>query len=231
MPLGGKIRVATQRGCGALPPGAPERDWVLLVVTDNGVGIDEDVIARVFDPFFTTKGAAGSGLGLASVQGIVSALDGHVDLTSIPGKGTTVTIALPSVAPPPSIAPPSPRPAAHTSSDRRVILVDDDDDVRETTARILRDAGFEVVEASNAYEGLAAMALGTPAVLVTDVVMPGGMNGLDLADVARRDFPDVGVVLLSAYADSLVGNGPPLPHRLLQKPVSVEVLLEAITDG
>jgi signal transduction histidine kinase/ActR/RegA family two-component response regulator len=241
MPLGGTIRIATARGPCAIPPGAPELDWVLIVVADDGVGIADDVIGRVFDPFFTTKGPAGSGLGLASVQGIVSALGGRVDISSTRGKGTTVTIALPpdetslrGVDPPNRAARPpeaSRREASRREGPRRVILVDDDDQVREPTAAILRNRGFEVVEASNAYDGLAAMAAGPPDVLVTDVVMPGAMNGLDLADLAQRDFPDVAVVLLSAYADALVGDRPPTSHRLICKPITADGLIDAVDDA
>jgi signal transduction histidine kinase len=228
MPLGGTIRIATARGPCAIPSSAPERDWVLLVVADNGPGIPEDIIGKVFDPFFTTKGPAGSGLGLASVHGIISALGGHVTVTSIPGSGTTVTIALPpvEVVSPPMIA--TKRDTTPTRTGRRVILVDDDDDVREATAQFIRERGFEVVEASTAYEGLAAMAQSPPDVLVTDIVMPGGMNGLDLADLTRQEFPGVAVVLMSAYADALIPDRSPMPHRLVCKPISTDDLLDAL---
>src|SRR5205823_3601286 len=130
--------IVTARGPCAIRPGGPEDDWVVLVVTDNGVGIPDDVIGKVFDPFFTTKGASGSGLGLASVHGIVSGLGGHVGITSRPGQGTTVTIALPpaSESAAPHIAPER---TAEPRTGRRVVLVDDDDDVRQPTARFLRD--------------------------------------------------------------------------------------------
>ena len=95
LPLGGIIRVATVRGRGEIPTGSAPSEWVQLIVADNGVGIPEDIIAKVFDPFFTTKGDSGSGLGLASVHGIVSSLGGHVAIASRYGSGTTVTVALP----------------------------------------------------------------------------------------------------------------------------------------
>jgi CheY-like chemotaxis protein len=224
LPRGGRIRIATARRSYGLAPSATEREWIVIVVADDGVGIPDDIIGKVFDPFFTTKGPAGSGLGLASVQGIVSALGGRIEITSIPGSGTTVTVTLPSAAhsPPPVIA--------STSGGNRVVLVDDDGDVRESTVCVLRERGFDVVEASSAYAALAAMAQCPPDVLVTDIMMPGGMNGLDLADIARREFPDVAVVLLSAYADALIGDGTPLPHRLVGKPISVDELIEALSD-
>ena len=115
-----------------------------------------------------------------------------------------------------------------TRTGRRVILVDDDDDVREATAQFIRERGFEVVEASTAYEGLAAMAQSPPDVLVTDIVMPGGMNGLDLADLTRQEFPGVAVVLMSAYADALIPDRSPMPHRLVCKPISTDDLLDAL---
>ena len=228
MPLGGTIRIATARGTCAMPSSAPERDWVLLIVADNGPGIPEEINGKVFDAFFTTKGTAGSGLGLARVHGIITAHGGHVTLTSITGSGTTVTIALPpvEVASPPMIA--TKRDTTPTRTGRRVILVDDDDDVREVTAQFIRERGFEVIEASTAYEGLAAMAQSPPDVLVTDIVMPGGMNGLDLADLTRQEFPGVAVVLMSAYADALIPDRSPMPHRLVCKPISTDDLLDAL---
>jgi CheY-like chemotaxis protein len=250
MPLGGKIRISTYRQNGSFPPGAPDSEWVQVVVADNGVGIPDDIIANVFDPFFTTKGGGGSGLGLASVHGIVSALGGHVGLTSTPGVGTTVTIALPpavvdqgpsgprqSGVQGPSgprqsgvQGPSGPRQSGvqGPSGPRRVVLVDDDAAVREPTARLLRERGFDVVEAASAHDGLTAMAQCPPDVLVTDIVMPGGMNGVDLAHVARQEFPDVAVLLVSGYADAVIDDGTPLPHRLLNKPFSSDELLDAL---
>jgi CheY-like chemotaxis protein len=201
---------------------------VLVIVADNGAGIPDDIIGKVFDPFFTTKGPAGSGLGLSTVHGIVTALGGHVSITSTPGHGTTVTVALPPESPLPASAVPADAATARDSAARRVVLVDDDDDVREPTARMLRDRGFEVVEASNAHDGLAAMAQAPPDALLTDIVMPGGMNGLDLADLTRKEFPGVAVVVMSAYGDSLIADRAPTPHRVLCKPISTDDLLDAL---
>jgi PAS domain S-box-containing protein len=228
MPHGGMIRISTTRGPCAIPPGAPERDWVLLIVADNGTGIPGDVLEKVLDPFFTTKGPAGSGLGLASVHGLVTALGGHIAIASTPDHGTTVTIALPAEGALVPRAVSADTTTTRNRAIRRVVLVDDDDDVREPTARLLRERGLEVIEASNAYDGLAALAHDPPDVLLTDIVMPGGMNGLDLAELARREFPGVAVVVMSAHADSVIADRTPTPHRLLCKPISGPDLLDAL---
>jgi signal transduction histidine kinase len=230
LPLGGIIRVTTARGVGAIPPGSPPREWVQLVVADNGVGIPDDIIGKVFDPFFTTKGDAGSGLGLATVHGIVSALGGHVGITSTCGRGTTVTVALPPEHAAPLALPSPHRAQPRTDGTRRVVLVDDDVEVREPTARLLRDSGFEVVEAATAYDGLEAITQCPPDVLVTDIVMAGGMNGVDLAELSQRQFPSVAVLLVSGYADAMIDDGTPIPHRLLSKPFSSDDLLDALDD-
>jgi signal transduction histidine kinase len=223
---GGEIRISTRHDRGAFHPGSEERDWIKLVVADNGIGIPDDVIDKVFEPFFTTKGGAGSGLGLASVHGIVSALGGHVAISSTVGLGTSVTIALPATRG----APTEPPGADHErrTGGRRIILVDHDSAQREPTARLLRECGFDVIEAANASDGLAAMAQCPPDVLVTDLVIPGAMNGLDLAERARHEFPGVAVLFVSGYADAVIADGSPIPHRFVSKPVSAGELLDAL---
>ena len=225
LPSGGRIRIRTSAERGSIPRGAPERDWLTLVVEDNGSGMPADVVDKVFEPFFTTKGGAGSGLGLASVHGIVTALGGHVAIASSLGAGTSVTIALPFEQPHRQLPATVERP--HDGA-RRIILVDYDGDQRAPTARLLRDRGFVVVEAATASDGLAAMALVEPDVLVTDLVIPGSMNGLDLAARARNDYPGVAVLFVSGYTDAVIADGSPLPHRFVRKPVSADELLEAL---
>jgi hypothetical protein len=185
LPDGGTVRIATRRERSAFDPEGEERDWVVLIVADDGVGIPDDIIDKVFEPFFTTKGGGGSGLGLAGVHGIVTALGGRVAISSTVGRGTTVTLALPIAA-----TSPSPNPPADRSPDgRRVLLVDQDAEQRAPAAQLLRERGFDVVEAASASDGLAAMAERAPDVLVTDLVIPGAMNGLDLAARARHEHP------------------------------------------
>jgi CheY-like chemotaxis protein len=224
LPDGGTIRIATGHDHGAFHPGTDERDWVTLIVSDDGVGIPDDIIDNVFEPFFTTKGGGGSGLGLASVHGIVTALGGHTAISSTVGVGTTVTIALPAakvVASPPSTR-------ARSTDAQRVVLVDHDCEERAPTARLLRERGFSVIEAENASDGLAAMARCSPDVLVTDLVLPGAMSGLDLAARVRHEFPGVSVVFVSSYADAVIADGSPIPHRLVRKPLSGDELAEAL---
>ena len=226
MPAGGRIRITTSLERRAIPHGGPEREWATLAVEDNGIGIPNDVLDKVFEPFFTTKGGAGSGLGLASVHGIVTALGGHIAITSSVGVGTSVTIALPFERARWRVSPASVE-GSHRGP-HRVLLVDNDGDERAPTARLLRDRGFDVIEAATASDGLAAMAQCEPDVLVTDLVIPGTMNGLDLAARARHEFPHVAVLFVSGYTDAVIADGSPLPHRFVRKPVSADELLEAM---
>jgi signal transduction histidine kinase/ActR/RegA family two-component response regulator len=224
LPDGGTVRIATRRERGAFDPDGEERDWVVLIVADDGVGIPDDIIDKVFEPFFTTKGGGGSGLGLAGVHGIVTALGGRVAISSAVGRGTTVTLALPMAA-----TSPSPDPPADRSPDgRRVLLVDQDVEQRAPAAQLLRERGFDVVEAASASDGLAAMAQRAPDVLVTDLVIPGAMNGLDLAARARHVHPGVSVLVVSEFADAVIADGSPIPHRLVRKPLSADELAEAV---
>jgi signal transduction histidine kinase/CheY-like chemotaxis protein len=224
LPDGGTVRIATRRERGAFEPDDDERDWVVLIVADDGVGIPDDIIDKVFEPFFSTKGGGGSGLGLASVHGIVTALGGHVAISSTVGRGTTVTLALPLDATTPAANPPADR----SPDGRRVLLVDHDAEQRAPTAQLLRERGFDVVEAGSASDGLAAMAERTPDVLVTDLVIPGAMNGLDLAARARHEHPGVSVLVVSEYADAVIADGSPISHRLVRKPLSADELAEAV---
>jgi CheY-like chemotaxis protein len=111
---------------------------------------------------------------------------------------------------------------------RRALLVDQDRTERRPTAALLRERGFEVIEAETASDGLAAMAQCVPDVLITDLVIPGEMTGLDLAARARHDFPGVPVLFVSGYADAVIADGSPIPHRLVRKPVSADELSLAL---
>jgi DNA-binding NtrC family response regulator len=108
------------------------------------------------------------------------------------------------------------------------VLVDHDGVERAPTARLLRERGFDVVEAENACDGLAAMASCAPDVLVTDLVVPGAMNGLELATRAKREHPGVSVLVVSAYADAVIADGSPIPHRIIRKPLSAQELTDAL---
>lgn len=236
MPRGGRLRIETA-GCEA------EGDWarrqgdhphpcVCLMISDTGCGMAPDVRDRAFEPFFTTKAKGeGSGLGLATVYGIVTQAGGGVVVRSEPGLGTTIRVELPTteeVAGPVLKVPPG-RPAA--SLGETILLVEDEDMVREPTMRILARNGYTVLSASNADEALlvAHEHPGTISLLLTDVVMPG-RSGKDLAAELRGLRPGTRVLYMSGYNQEVViheGSPAEGPH-LIEKPFIAVDLLRAI---
>jgi signal transduction histidine kinase len=206
--------------------------YIEIRVTDTGKGMDQSTLSRVFEPFFTTKQfGGGSGLGLSVVYGFVKQSGGAVHIESAPGTGTTVTLLLPAI-PPPS------RPEAHpvagprpsVGSSRLVLLVEDDAEVRTVMRRHLTDIGHLVIEAPAGDEALAIID-GVPdlSVLVSDIVMPGAMDGRHLAQLAKQKRPGLHVVLVTGYADGLdVQGGPHGSFTVLRKPCTKEELAAAI---
>lgn len=202
------IRAANASCASPVKPGEPAPgDYVSLSVADTGSGMPADVQERAFEPFFTTKGPGkGSGLGLSQVLGMAKQLHGGVSISSVCGVGTSVTIFLPraekGLAQQES---PMTSDDTYTALGRnvRVLLVDDDADVRSIAAAMLRDAGHEVVEVASGAAALDALAQSTaPAeLLLTDVVMPG-MDGVELAAIVRRDWPELAVLFMTGYAGS-----------------------------
>ena len=205
--------------------------YVCIQVTDTGHGMSADVRTRAFDPFFTTKDVGkGSGLGLASVYGIVQRQGGRVELDSEPDRGTRVTVWLPSVAKPRERDAPEAAPVETTTDVWRILLVEDDDMVREWAHRTLAQHGHEVRSCGDGDAALQMMRDSAPHVLITDIVM-AGMRGTELALRARELQPGLGVLFMSGYADSDVaewrsvgGEG----SRFLAKPFGVDALLQAV---
>jgi len=205
MPHGGKIAVAlSQAPQNTAPP--PEispapHGFVRLSVADHGKGIPPGDLPRVFEPFFTTKAPGkGTGLGLSVVDGIVRQHKGWIEVASTVDKGSVFTVHLPRVmeAAEEAPAPPAPTPAGGTE---RILLVEDDAALRALAARVLRRLGYAVTEAASGPDALAAWEKG-PApfrLLVTDMVMPGGLSGVELARTLRGDDPKLRVVVMSGY--------------------------------
>jgi CheY-like chemotaxis protein len=213
---------------------APGR-YVEIGVTDTGKGMDQATLSRVFEPFFTTKQfGGGSGLGLSVVYGFVKQSEGAVHIESAPGRGTTVTLLLPACeAPgrPDARQIPGPRPSVGSS--RLVLLVEDDAEVRTVLRRHLTDIGHMVIEAPAGDEALAIID-GVPelSVLVSDIVMPGAMDGRRLAQLAKQKRPGLRVVLVTGYADGLdVQGGPHGSFTVLRKPCTKEELAAAIATA
>jgi signal transduction histidine kinase len=228
MPGGGK---ALLEGSNETLAGArtdlPAGDYVRLTLSDNGVGMSEDVMARAFDPFYTTKGVGkGAGMGLAQAYGFARQSGGALTLESRLGHGTRVTLYLPRAAEPVSGRPSPSAPRDVSAGKGKVLLVEDNEHVRETVSAALKAAGFEIRTAATADEAQRRIDGGEryDAVL-TDVVMPGELSGLDLARHIRQRHPRTGVVVVTGYTDRAVD----LPGvRALPKPYELQQAVDAL---
>jgi nitrogen-specific signal transduction histidine kinase/CheY-like chemotaxis protein len=229
---GGTIRItATNRH--KVADLGPASDCVELTVTDTGSGMPPEVLARVFEPFFTTKDAGkGSGLGLPQVYGFAQQSGGKLTIDSAPGAGTTVTLLLPRSLREPT-ASREPQVATGTSirtgiDHGTLLLVEDDNEVAALTREMLSCLGFKVIHATTPAAALGALANGRPVdVVLSDIMMPGGMSGLDLAREIRRRKPGLPVVLTTGYAEAAAGMEP-REFKLLLKPYSIEALSAAL---
>ena len=213
MPDGGLISIETANDMGDELPIDLRHDggFVRISVRDTGSGIEPEVMGRIFDPFFTTKPIGqGTGLGLSMIHGFVNQSGGHVLAHSAPGSGSTFTIYLPrylgEVTPEGVV-----EPAQSSLGGGRgmILVVDDDATVRMLMAEALREEGYSVIEATDGVTGLTTLQ-SQPAVdlLITDVGLPGGMNGRQVADAARVIIPRLKVLFVTGYAESTaVGNG------------------------
>jgi two-component system, cell cycle sensor histidine kinase and response regulator CckA len=181
--------------------------YVLLEMSDSGRGMDAETRDRVFDPFFTTK-QEGTGLGLATVYGIVKQSGGHIVLDSEPGVGTTFTIHFPSSGEPTPATLRAPRETESPDGTETILLVEDDDAVRRLVARTLQSHGYHVIEASSPAQALQTVEEQAEFdLLLTDVVMPG-MNGRQLAETLLADRPTLRVLFTSGYpADTMIRHG------------------------
>ena len=220
MPNGGVIRWETSLVAGA--------DQVRLSVSDTGVGMDCDTQARIFEPFYTTKELGkGTGLGLSTVFGIVQQLGGQIECVSAPGAGTTFIILLPRVASTAARDPgPTPAPTLHGGTET-ILLAEDDDAVRTLASRVLRSAGYTVLETRDGQDAL-NVAHNHPYhidLLLSDVVMPG-MDGLVLSRRLSMSRPSVRVILMSGYTDDeILRRGLHQPGcAYLQKPFTPDSL-------
>jgi PAS domain S-box-containing protein len=234
MPDGGQLIIETAnltlpdgpRRAGDIPPG----EYVALAVTDTGVGMSPQVAGRAFDPFFTTKPLGqGTGLGLSMVYGFVQQSNGHVRLHSAEGQGTTVAIHFPRLLED-AYSEPEATPALvpeRAETGAVVLVVEDEPAVRMVIVDILSDRGFAVAQADDSHSGL-RMVESLPRVdlMVTDVGLPGGMNGRQLADAARQRRPDLKVLFITGYADvAVVGGNLSQPGmQVMTKPFAMDAL-------
>jgi CheY-like chemotaxis protein len=225
MPKGGVFRVRTENT--SLQDGA--RAAVAVRVTDTGTGIPADVLSQVFEPFFTTKEVGeGTGLGLAQVHGFAEQSGGSVTIESQVGHGTTITLYLPkSEAQPKPQVDPGEAPPVEVRP-LHILLVEDNAQVAEIAGSMLTERGHTIVRAANADEALECLRQGETFDLVfSDLVMPGKLDGLDLARSVRTNWPSVPVLLATGYshvASRATGEG----FTLLTKPYRPEGLITAI---
>jgi len=238
MPDGGKLTISTEnvsidKEITSMMPDAADGDFVLLSVMDTGIGMDKATLSRIFEPFFSTKGAGiGTGLGLSTVYGNVKQHNGWTKVSSEPGKGTTFMIFLPACK-----EEPERRESEMISiSDlhgrgESILLVEDEERVRRFTARILKENGYEVVEAGSAEEALEIFdrESGSFRLVFSDVVLPG-KSGIQLVEEILSRNPGLKVVLNSGYTEQQSGweRISDKGYRFVQKPFSILDLLRAV---
>ena len=226
MPDGGTLRFSTYTIQGDAPDDTEsEKSIVGVKVSDTGMGMDDDVQARIFEPLFTTKGEDGTGLGLSATYSIVQEHNGTIRVDSTPGEGTAFTLQFPC-ANHETMPHASDTDSEDTAAPRcRILVVDDEAMVRRTIDKLLTHQGHDVTPVESAKEALATLKEHTFDLMFTDFGMPE-MNGAELAEVVHEHDPDLGIVLLSGYTDTR----PALPHvdQVVSKPFTASDLQTAI---
>jgi CheY-like chemotaxis protein len=248
MPDGGEVTVATAivRGEDRLKVhGLPHGTYIALCVIDHGQGMAPDVLRRATEPFFTTKGP-GTGLGLAMVHGFVQQSHGRLEIDSHPGEGTKVTMLFPIAdnavghgdarastgTGAGAGAAPGPEQAQADAGKPCVLVVEDNDDVRELAEQVLEMGGHAVRSAASGEQAMELLRQGLRVdLLFTDVIMPGGMNGLELVEQARALRPGLPVLVTTGYMDELPQGGRGGGLDILAKPYRHEDLLERVRKG
>jgi CheY-like chemotaxis protein len=234
MSAGGELEVqarnAEDHETAGLPDASP-RHYVLIAVTDNGVGMEADVAQHAFEPFFTTKALGkGTGLGLSQVMGFCTQAGGTARVDSTPGLGTTVSLLLPAAVGTALATIDSTTAVADVDLiGTRILVVDDNHELARVTVALLQSHGAQQVErAQNAAEALFLLAIQPDFdIVLTDVMMPGELDGLGLARRLRRERPNLPVVLISGYKADIT----PGEFVLLAKPTAPNELLRALHDA
>lgn len=238
MPGGGTLTIETQNvhldeDYAAHHVEVTPGDYVMLAVSDTGTGMEPEVVARAFEPFFTTKEEGkGTGLGLSQVFGWVKQSGGHIKIYSEVGHGTTVKLYLPraeaeDAAPAPQLD------ASAVGGSETILVVEDNPNVRKTVIRQLRDLGYQSIEADSGAAALELIGQGAEFdLLLTDVVMPGGMTGYQLADAIRQERPDLKVLFTSGYTELARSTDQPTRRdALLSKPYRKQDLGRAVRNA
>ena len=227
MPDGGKLLIETANIASDdipaesrffLEPG----DYVMLAITDNGHGMSEEVVEKAFEPFFTTKDASkGSGLGLAMVFGFVKQSGGHVEILSKPDEGTTVHLCLPRASDSTESEAIVDIEQAPVGNGETIFLIEDNSDVRSFVEKLLRNLGYSVTSAADASEALRKLPkMKEPDLLLSDVVLPGGVNGPDVATQILQTWPELPVLFMTGHADDTVqiNELTPFSAEIIRKP-------------
>ncbi|HVP31869.1 MAG TPA: PAS-domain containing protein [Myxococcota bacterium] len=234
MPRGGRLEIAARsveasRDDAAAGWSLGAGAYVEIAVTDEGIGMAAEVLRHAIDPFFTTKARGkGTGLGLSQVYGFARQSGGDLLIESEPGRGTTVRIRLP-VAKQPAIPRPAPSLPATRVGDETILVVEDAAPLRRYVARALRALGYKVLEAANGPSALLVIDSPEPVdLLLTDIVMPGGLLGLELAAEARKRRPGLRILCMTGHADELADGRDASSPPLLAKPFGRDALANAV---
>ena len=238
MPDGGRITIETANRWldhhaareRELPPG----QYVSLSVSDTGTGMTPDVAARAFDPFFTTKPLGqGTGLGLSMIHGFVRQSGGQVRIYSEVAAGTTMTLYLPRYAGDAAVEPAAETPDDEVGHGETVLVIDDEDTIRLLIGVVLREAGYRVLEAGDGPAGLRILQSDAAIdLLISDVGLPGGLNGRQVADAARVARPELKVLFATGYAENAaLGNGYlATGMQVITKPFPMATLLARVRE-
>jgi two-component system cell cycle sensor histidine kinase/response regulator CckA len=238
MPLGGRLALETadvvldEEYCRTHSDTAPG-SYVMFSVSDTGLGMDEETLSHVFEPFFTTKALGqGTGLGLSTVYGIVKQSGGSINVYSEHGQGSTFRVYLPRVAGPGPVVPPFVPAASSTQGQETILVVEDEESLRSLATRILGELGYTVLSATTAGQALNLLTAhdGPVDLLLTDVVLPGGMQGNDLAQVLTLSRPDLPVLYMSGYPRNAIVHAGRLDEGVsfLEKPFAPAALAAAV---
>jgi two-component system cell cycle sensor histidine kinase/response regulator CckA len=240
MPKGGRLTIETANvevdaAAARTQPGLETGRYVVLTVADTGCGMTAEVRARVFEPFFTTKGEGkGTGLGLATVHGIVTQSDGHIVLDTEPGRGTTFRIHLPRMDAPAKAAEVPEAEAEPPQGSETILLVEDETSLREIVRESLESVGYVVLTARDGAEAeeMCADRDLTVDLVLTDVVMPR-VSGRELADRLRVMRPEIAILYMSGYTDDAVVLHGVLKEdmALVQKPFTASVLARRVREA
>jgi CheY-like chemotaxis protein len=210
--------------------GVKPGSYVMLAVSDTGVGMDAETRSRLFEPFFTTKvPGKGSGLGLSTVYGIVKQSEGHITVYSQPNCGTIFEVYLPRVTE--AAGAPGPQRRVQPRGSETILLVDDEDGVRKLVTAVLQNHGYSVIEAAGGPAALTAFEKNAHKVdlVLTDVVMPQ-MNGFELGERLARANPELKILFMSGYRDNPIGAAEGPNRAFLHKPFTPDTLLDKIRE-